>query len=337
MRYLVFFIVLLSVGCSSNTPQAKEQPSKQEAVYKGKPTSAWIKQLDDKDFSTREAAIEAILALGPQAKEALPVLLKALKDSESVDEEKVVSILTVMDPEGEAVVSAMSDVLKQGNVRTPLMVREALKGYGPKAKAISPALSEALKSQNKTTRIAAALGLDVIEADTKPAIPAFIEALDLKGDNRVVVLAAEALGKIGPEAKPALPALAKAAPKANDNDMLKIWDMMKKIDPDATNDFIDRIAGGPRALIVGTWKWKSNAEKGHHTYQFTKDGKVVRKFRDSAAQMKGTYFLPDDNTIEMRFDLAGNVPVKNRLAVTEDELSLTGTEATQKYERVKDQ
>jgi hypothetical protein len=64
----------------TNSATAQEAGSKSEAQFKGKGVSFWARQLADKDLPTRIEAANALKAIGPEAKAAVPHLKTALKE-----------------------------------------------------------------------------------------------------------------------------------------------------------------------------------------------------------------------------------------------------------------
>src|SRR5262249_29059514 len=79
---------VLSVGLvlipllSSQAQEGRKEPAAtmEEVRFKGKPASFWIKKLQDKDPAERKEAVEAMGAIGPDAKAAVPALIEALED-----------------------------------------------------------------------------------------------------------------------------------------------------------------------------------------------------------------------------------------------------------------
>jgi hypothetical protein len=72
-------VFAISCGSTGADGPGKDTP-KAEVTYKGKTVSAWARQLHDKDVPTRVAAAEALKAIGPAAKSAVPDLKAALKE-----------------------------------------------------------------------------------------------------------------------------------------------------------------------------------------------------------------------------------------------------------------
>lgn len=66
--------------------KAEQTPkeSKEEILYKGKPASFWIRQLKDRDVSSRLEAIKALREIGTEAEGVVPVILAAMNDTEKI-------------------------------------------------------------------------------------------------------------------------------------------------------------------------------------------------------------------------------------------------------------
>ena len=132
----------------------------------------------------RVSAAETLGDLGPKAASAIPALVEVIREPRPATD----SIL----PMGGYLFEAAFDALAR---------------IGPRA---TPVLAEFLADSSATTRIWAALALrKAVELDAEVAVPALVKAL-ADADDRVRVLAAETLAKLGPKAEPAIPALVTA-------------------------------------------------------------------------------------------------------------------------------
>ncbi len=92
--------VFLAMVLALTAPPAAPEPS-----HDGKPLTAWVEQLNDPKISVRIAAIQAIGAMGPDAKAAVPSLVLALKVDES-DEVRTAAAVALgkMGPAAESAV-----------------------------------------------------------------------------------------------------------------------------------------------------------------------------------------------------------------------------------------
>ena len=180
------------------TPSAPAPSKTAKADPKEKPLSQWIKELDDTDPKTRLHAVEAINAIGPDAKEALPVLTRLLKEKDIPLRVAVIKAIGgIGDP---TAVPALVEARSRVEIKA---VREALVAIGPKA---VPALVQLIREhKDPQVREDAINLLEPMGSHAKAAIPALSQALhDKDAKPPITVSAAEALGRMGPDAVPAL-------------------------------------------------------------------------------------------------------------------------------------
>jgi HEAT repeat protein len=200
LPWLTLTLSLLTAGPSS--AQVAGEP-----VYGGKPLSVWVKDLKSNDAQERTAAADAIGALGPRARTALPDLIAALKDEkkEFVGANCSVAIALYRVGPPEQVIPPLIEALRREEKTNglPSCAAIALANIGPPA---VPALVEALKDKRAQARRAAAFGLGMIGAGAKEAVPALGAALD-DPDQQVRFCVVCALQGIGPAAKSAAPRL----------------------------------------------------------------------------------------------------------------------------------
>jgi HEAT repeat protein len=231
---IVVAIGILSLGKKSDAQE-------KEPVHDGKTVSQWIELLKSRDSYQRRQAADALLALGPQAKAAVPALALALKDADRTVRELAALALRRLGPHAKGVVPALVEVLRQDKdefVRWKAAF--ALRHVGLEAK-IVPDLLEACKDVLGNVRWEAQGALRQIGPgpEGKAAVPALIKALE---DEKwpVRAMAAECLGRVGPEAGAAVPALLK---------LLK--DDKSQVRGDAA-EAVGRIGGGakPEAAIA---------------------------------------------------------------------------------------
>lgn len=166
------------ISKSAPAPAADAGPG--EVTYKGKPLSHYVRQLNDKDFTTRLFAFSAFDQIGPAAGAAVPGLIAVLEGNEPARQENEPSL------KGAAIA--------------------ALGAIGPAAAPAVPKIAEALASNDVELRRAAAKSLARIGPAAKEAVPALVSALqEPVMDVRISVI--QALGEIGPAASAAIPAL----------------------------------------------------------------------------------------------------------------------------------
>jgi hypothetical protein len=139
------------------------------------------------DPEPRARAVEAIVYVGPEAREAVPALLEIMKDHDSALRDNALW---------------------------------ALINIGPEEKAILPAVIEAVNDRSDPYLAgSAAQGLGRLGARAKEAVPALIDLLKNGEESNQCsnqFHAAEALGKIGPDARAAIPALSEWAKSNSD-------------------------------------------------------------------------------------------------------------------------
>lgn len=161
-----------------------------------------IKALKDDDWEVREGAAEALGMIGPDAREAVPALIKtfdAIKHGD-YDPDVVAATKALGKIGGQPAIATLIRALNYYDVRD-----EAAEGLGnigePKA---VPGLLNIAKTDKGFARYTAVEALTKIG---KPAIPALIEVLRV-GDWDLRGRTAEALGEIGDNT--AVPALNEA-------------------------------------------------------------------------------------------------------------------------------
>jgi len=147
--------------------------------------------------------------IGPEAKAAVPALVKALGDSDTGVLYCVARALGKIGPEAKAAVPALVKTLGDSDPIVRVNATWALGEIGPDAKDAVPALVKALDGADAhAMRAAAALALGNMGSPTEEILSALIKALS---DKEAVVraCAAWALCNLGPDAKTAVSALEK--------------------------------------------------------------------------------------------------------------------------------
>lgn len=168
------------VGRAPAAPKDTASSTAAELQFKGKPLSHYIRQLNDKDFTTRLFAFAAIEQIGPAAEAAVPALIEVLDGKEPARKSNEPSLQS----------SAIA----------------ALGAIGPAAAPAAGRIGEALKSEDADLRRVAARALLRLGPAAKDAVPALITDIpDPVLDIRELVI--RALGEIGPDARAAIPAL----------------------------------------------------------------------------------------------------------------------------------
>jgi len=131
----------------------KADPNAQPAVnwpsqVAGKTLDQWIKEIEDQDPSHRSMAIDMVLQFGPNAKKAIPTLVRQVKQSPDVAPKAhamyALEQLVVLDPQTYArdAVDALCGIGGLDNTQGTLRIRacRALAAIGPPARAAVPKL-----------------------------------------------------------------------------------------------------------------------------------------------------------------------------------------------------
>jgi HEAT repeat protein len=161
--------------------------------------------LDDPEY--RDDAVNALCAIGPGAKEALPALRRALLDAVSPEP----AVCDVSDPTlnrlhqlGPDAVPLLVDLVASGTPKGTAYGIAELGKIGPGAAGVAPRLAEFLTDEDLELRRLAAVALCRINKDVKALR---VLAALLGEPTWHARPAAEALAEMGPDAREALPAL----------------------------------------------------------------------------------------------------------------------------------
>lgn len=152
---LLVCIAILSIGCSK----------KEEVVYQGKPLSAWMKMLEDPNPSTRFAAILAVGKIGPEAREAIPVLVETIRQTRNHDKRLLIASNEALLAMGKEIVPTMVSLLKDEDWEMRRGAAWILGKVGPDAKDAVPALTKALSDPKDAVRIKAEESLKKIQGE----------------------------------------------------------------------------------------------------------------------------------------------------------------------------
>src|SRR5260370_16826497 len=104
-RYAVLALLILVAGCG-----------KDQAVFQGKSTSEWVKQLRGANLAAR---LEAAKALGNVGQEGVAALIGALQDSSAEIRGAAADALGVIGPEAKHAVPYLPNALKNSKTSTP--------------------------------------------------------------------------------------------------------------------------------------------------------------------------------------------------------------------------
>lgn len=200
MRTFLISWLLVLAATGGATAVDQDSPS-------GEAMSGLLRDLQGTDEVHRYEAIEALGALGPSARSALPDLEKALSDSDVMVRILAASALNRIEPKNALVTQRAVGVLAQAFKEESLQVRsEAEAAIAEIGRPAIPALIEAIRALDPDVRQSAASALGQIGPPAAEAVPELVRLLE---DPNAAVRseAAHALGRIGTAAREAIPAL----------------------------------------------------------------------------------------------------------------------------------
>jgi HEAT repeat protein len=229
-RSCLVAIVLLGfpLGCEK---QKGEKPSgEKDKAFRGRPLREVEEDLRDSDPEVRLEAVKA-LASTP-ARQAVPGLRRALEDPDSRVAEQAAKGLRWIGPDASEAVPLLIKRLKNPpseGFRESAVA--ALGGIGPKAVASVPLLVEQLRRKKTPlrTRQAAVSSLGAMGPVAREAVGALIDALD---DRDLEAPAVGSLIKMGKEARPAVAALSRRL-KAEKPYWLELTALLADVAPQA--------------------------------------------------------------------------------------------------------
>ncbi|MBI3462479.1 MAG: HEAT repeat domain-containing protein [Planctomycetes bacterium] len=153
----------------------------------------------------RFAAANALVAIGPGARAAIPAFLDVIKSGDRLLFREAAKAFQRIDPDNTEIVPALVDSLNDSNVRASAL--SALAILGPVAAHAIPAIRDAVTDPSMRVRVEAAMALANVADDLPTAVPVLMRALAPDCERDVRYSAAEALGEMGPRAALAIPAL----------------------------------------------------------------------------------------------------------------------------------
>jgi RNA polymerase sigma factor (sigma-70 family) len=155
---------------------ARQAPFK---LYRGKPTSHWIEQLNDGDPSYRKEAVTVLGVISQDDPSVIEPLLRSLRDK---DETVQLAAVGSLNQSGPPAVPPLTALLKEeGRIR--VLAALALRYHHQDAKPAIPALINLLRSKDLEARRAAIQAFTGIGPIAKDAIPALVQVL--KGEPNV--------------------------------------------------------------------------------------------------------------------------------------------------------
>jgi HEAT repeat protein len=172
-----------------------------------------LKSLKDKDNFVRLASISALLGIGEKEDGVLSAVKKMLEDSSPGVRMEAARVLVRFNSESKASVATVTSILqKDKDPGTRASAAFSLRSmmHSQQIKTAIPPLIKALNDSDKEVREAAAQVLGDICEEGKIVVPALVESVKQDKEESVRMFAAQALGEFGPEAQAAIPALTAA-------------------------------------------------------------------------------------------------------------------------------
>jgi HEAT repeat protein len=186
--------------------------------------------------SAREAAANALVAIGPAAEQAIPALIKSTASTNSDVRAFALYTLGRMAIESDLVdpvlIRGLHDPVRQVRYDAAFGL-SSLSFMGGNAKPAVPALLDALQDTDLGVRCGAAQALGHIHTEPGIVVAALIKSLQ-DPDAGVRAHAAAALGEFGTNGKPAVTALVELIGETNQDVSNAATKALNKIDPEAT-------------------------------------------------------------------------------------------------------
>ncbi len=157
---LLVCAVILSIGCTK----------KEKVTYQGKPLSEWMKMLKDDDLIKKYSAVNAVGKIGPEAREAIPLLVETIRQTRNHDKRLLLACNYALLAMGKEIVPGMISLLKDDDWEMRRGAAWILGKVGPEAKDAVPALTEALHDSNPEVRTRAAEALKKVKGGNAESV-----------------------------------------------------------------------------------------------------------------------------------------------------------------------
>ncbi|MBN2578463.1 MAG: HEAT repeat domain-containing protein [Pirellulales bacterium] len=211
--------------------------------------------LADKEPSIADLAAMILKKVGPQARGAVPGLLKLLNDQEEKTRRHVVETLGAIGADTPEVIDALTMACRDKYKSVRAAAAEALGAFGPSAKPAESTLMKMLRDHQGSVRVAAAEALwqigrhpwalsaliaelnnDFMTASKRPYNPQapqddFYEDIATEDPFTIQYLSAEALKRIGPPGKAVIPDLQQIRNQSHRPAHIFAASALGKIDP----------------------------------------------------------------------------------------------------------
>lgn len=224
-------LVLLAVsGPAAAQPGKKGRP---ESVVNGRPISSWVKDLTSGKSEQMVPAINALMRAGPEARPAVPALVRILTGEPSFTQLLAVLVLARIGPDA---VPELRKALDSKSAKGRELAARALGVIGDPS-AVSGLVARLKEDKDDNVRRSAATALRQMSA--RPALPALRAALD-DADPEVRVEAAWAVWHIGNEAR-GVPVLTRALKEKDEDLLTRALSALRDMGPKA-KDAADAVA-----------------------------------------------------------------------------------------------
>jgi HEAT repeat protein len=178
-------------------------------------------------------AIFILGQIGPNARTAVPALLKLLQDCNGGLRIATVATLGLIGPDARAAIPALASVFQESDDMTRLSIVSALIRIGDPDREAAGTLSKLAHELRGKRHVPAAMALWLVYGEPQPALDMLRTREDIV-DWENFCIAADFLGTIGPEAKPAIPILVEAFNDKREMIRECAAKALQRIDPKAT-------------------------------------------------------------------------------------------------------
>jgi len=171
--------------------------------------------------------------IGPNARTAVPALLKLLQDNDAGLRKTTIAALGLIGPDARAAVPALARMFQESDDMTRLSIVSALIRIGDPDREAAGTLSKLAHELRGKRHVPAAMALWLVYGEPQPALDMLRTREDIV-DWENFCIAADFLGTIGPEAKPAIPILVEAFNDKREMIRECAAKALQRIDPKAT-------------------------------------------------------------------------------------------------------
>jgi HEAT repeat protein len=225
---ILFVLADFGPDAAEMVPLLKRELRKEPEDYRGRYARACIALA----LWRIEKPVEAGGVVVDPRQEALDVLLAMLRDKyiDSMEALAAMEALGQIGPEAKAAVPVLIKATKRVWWDTRIYAVRALGRTGIGTKDVTDALAAALKDRNMEVRAEAALALTRLDRRSAP-IAVMVEVIERRPS--LLSLLADTLGEFGADAKPAVPVLLRLLRDEDRNDYLAAARLLRKLDPKA--------------------------------------------------------------------------------------------------------